>query len=568
VDDLALVLDLVLAVGAAFAGGALAQRIGQPPILGYLLGGVAIGPFTPGPVADLHHVQVFAEIGVAFLMFALGAEVSIAELRRLGRLGGLGGVLQIGATMALGPMLAPVLGLGLTQGVFLGALLALSSTVVALKVLMARGELQALHGRVALGILIVQDLAVVPMVVVLPALAVGGANLFAELGFAALKAGGVLFGAYLVGGRLVPWALARAAVSRSRELFLLGIVALTLGTALATFALGLSLAFGAFLAGLAVAETEYRHQVVAEVLPLRDLFASLFFVSVGMLINPAALITNAGPVALLTGVAIVGKVVVVVGALLLLGLPGRAALLTGASLAQIGEFSFVLARIGVDAQAIPTELFDLILVAAVLSIVATPFALRAAPALGRAARRLPLIGDRFAEPIVGDDAVEGMRRHTVICGYGRVARELASALEARRFPYVVLEYNPLIARDLRDRGVPVVYGDATNPAVLEHGHVERARLLAVLVPDAVTAELVTRQARALNRDLDIVARAASAEGVGRLRAAGATAVVQPEFEGGVEVIHHALQRYGVVGPELAHVTAGRRAAFYRSQADT
>ncbi|HEY3110074.1 MAG TPA: cation:proton antiporter, partial [Chloroflexota bacterium] len=441
-------------------------------------------------------------------------------------------------------------------------------TVVALKVLMGRGELQAPHGRVALGILIVQDLAVVPMVVVLPALTVGGSGLLGELGAAALKAGGVLVGAYLVGGRLVPWALARAAVSRSRELFLLGVVGLALGTALATFALGLSLAFGAFLAGLAVAETDYRHQVVAEVLPLRDLFASLFFVSVGMLINPAALIANAGPVALLTGVAIVGKAAVAIGALLLLGLPGRAALLTGASLAQIGEFSFVLARIGVDAHAIPARVFDLTLVAAVLSIVATPFALRAAPALGRAARHLPLVGARFAEPVVGDDAVEGMRRHTVICGYGRVGRELASALEARRFAYVVLEYNPLIARDLRERGVPVVYGDATNPAVLEHAHVERARLLAVLVPDAVTAELVTRRARAMSPDLDIVARAASAEGVARLRAAGASAVVQPEFEGGVEVIHHALQRYGVVGPELAHVTAGRRAAFYRVEADT
>src|SRR5262245_39579147 len=553
---------------AAFVGGALAQRLGQPPILGYLLGGVAIGPCTPGPVADVHHIQVFAEIGVAFLMFALGAEVSLGELRRLGRLGGLGGALQIGGTIALGVLIGPLFGLGASQGLFLGALLALSSTVVALKVLMARGELTALHGRVALGILIVQDLAVVPMVVVLPALAVGGAGLLGELGLAALKAGAVLIGAYLVGGRLVPWALDRAAVSRSRELFLLGVVGLALGTALVTFALGLSLAFGAFLAGLAVSETEYRHQVVAEVLPLRDLFASLFFVSVGMLIDPAALIANPGPVALLTGVAIVGKAAVVVVTLLLLGLPGRAVLLTAASLAQIGEFSFVLARIGVDAQAIPASLFDLILVAAVLSIIATPFALRVVPALGRAAGSLPLIGARFADPVVGADAVEGMRRHAVICGFGRVGRELASALEARRFAYVVLEYNPLIARDLRDRGVPVVYGDATSPAVLEHAHVERARLLAVLVPDAVTAELVTRRARTMNPDLDIVARAASAAGVARLRAAGATAVVQPEFEGGVEVIHHALQRYGVVGPELALVTAGRRAAFYRLEPDT
>ncbi|HZU05435.1 MAG TPA: cation:proton antiporter [Chloroflexota bacterium] len=565
--ELHLVVDLVLAVLAAFVGGLLAQRLGLPVILGYLLAGVAIGPFTPGPVADIHSVQVLAEIGVAFLMFALGAEFALGELRQLGRAAALGGTLQLLSTTALGLLLAPVLGLSWTQGIFLGALLALSSTVVATKVLLSRGELQTLHGRLALGILIVQDLAVVPMVLVLPALAAGGERLLADLVFTALKAGGVLLGAYLLGDRLVPWLLAHTAGMRSRELFLLGVVGLALGTALVTQLAGLSLAFGAFLAGLVVAESDYRTQVVAEVLPFRDLFASLFFVSVGMLIDLGTLLSHAGLVALLAAVVVLGKASLTMLATWPLGMPGKVALLTGLSLAQVGEFSFVLARIGVDAGAIPTRLFELLLATALVTITLTPFLPRAAPALLSGLERLPRLGKWFAAPVEADPAAAGLRHHTVICGFGRVGRELAEALERRKLRYLAIEYNPFIVQELRARGIPVIYGDAANPAVLDHAHLETARLLAVLVPDARAAELATRYARTLHPRLDIVARATDAADVARLRRAGATEVVQPEFEAAVEVIRHAMQRYGIGGLELTHLTAGRRAAFYRRAAE-
>jgi monovalent cation:H+ antiporter-2, CPA2 family len=561
-DHLQLVVDLVLAVLAAFVGGVVAQRLGQPVILGYLLAGVAIGPFTPGPSADVHSVQVLAEIGVAFLMFALGAEVSLPELRRLGRVTVLGGTLQILLTMGLGPLLAPLLGLSLIQGVFLGALLALSSTVVALKVLMARGQLQALHGRVALGILIVQDLAVVPMVVVLPALASGGQDVGPMLLLTAAKAAAVLVGAYFVGSRVVPWVFGHVALSRSRELFLLGIVGLALGSATVTQLAGLSLAFGAFLAGLAVSETEYRTQVVADVLPLRDLFASLFFVSVGMLINLAELATQAGPIVLVSTVAIVGKVVIVTALVTLLGMPGRVALPAGLAIGQVGEFSFLLAQIGADAGAIPRGVYDLTLATALVTIVLTPFLLRLSPWLLARLERLPGLGARFAAPVEGDADAAGLRRHTVICGFGRVGRELADALEKRKFRYLVIEYNPQIVQALRARGVPVVYGDAANPAVLEHAHLEHARLMAVLIPDASVTETAIRHARTAHPHLDLVARAADAEHVRRLQQAGATDVVQPEFEAGVEVIRHTMRRYGIDGMELSHLATGRRAAFY------
>lgn len=559
-----LILSLVLAVIAAFVGGTVAQRLGQPVIVGYLAAGVVIGPFTSGVTASTESVSVLAEIGVMFLMFALGAEFSLGELRRLGRVASLGAVLQLGLTMLLGPLLAPILGLTMTQGLFLGALLALSSTVVVSKILMARGESQSLHGRIALGILIAQDLAVVPMVIILPAIAAGSSTLLPDLALAAVKALAVLAGAFLIGARAVPWLLGRIAITRSRELFVLGVVALALGTAIVTELAGLSPAFGAFLAGLVVAESDYRTQVIAEVLPLRDLFVALFFVSVGMLIDPALLFERILVLALVVVVAIVGKGLIGTIVVMALGMPGRVGLLVGLSLVQVGEFSFVLARIGVSSGAIPQSLFDLILGTAVITIVLTPFLMRASSPALLALRRAPLIGGRFQEPAQADPAVEGIRRHVVICGFGRVARELADALDKRGFPYVVVEYNPSIVWSLRARGTPVVYGDAGNPVVLDRAGIHQARLLAALVPDPNVDELAVHYAHSLkSHQLDIVARVVSADDVERMRKSGASAVVQPEFEGGVEVIRHVLRRFGIADRELNYAVAGRRAAFYR-----
>jgi K+:H+ antiporter len=562
-DEFRLLLDLVVAVLAAFVGGALAQRIGLPVVVGYLAAGLAVGPFTPGFAVDQRSISVLADIGVAFLMFAVGSEFSRSELRRLGRVAGLGGVLQILGTMALGLALAPLLGASAAQGVYLGALIALSSTVVALKVLMARGELESLHGRVTLGLLVVQDLAVIPMMVILPA-AVGGSGSGDPLRLlvTAGEAVALVLGTYLIGVRLVPWVLGRVAVARTRELFLLGVVGLTLGTALAAQAIGLSLAFGAFLAGLVVAESEFRTQVVAEVLPLRDLFIALFFVSVGMLINPVLLVQHASLVGLMTAVVVVGKLLVAAAAVLVVGMPARVAILAGLSLAQVGEFSFVLARVGVNSGAIPELFLELVLATALTSVVLAPFTPRAAPALLGGLRRLPGLGRRLLEPDGTEAEPATLRRHAVVCGYGRVGRELVDLLARRSIPCLVIEYNPESVRQLRARQVPVIYGDASNPGVLHHARLEDARLLAVLTADPTDTEQIVRLARATNPRLDIVARARDAEQMARLQRLGVSEVVQPEFEAGLEVIRHALQRFGVSGTELGVVAQGRRRAFY------
>lgn len=557
-----LVVDLVLAIVAAFLGGLAAQRLGQPVIVGYLVAGVALGPFTPGPVASTESVGVIAEIGVAFLMFALGAEFSRAELRGMGRVALVGGSLQIAGTIAVGVAVGFALGLSPVQGVFVGALLALSSTVVAIKILAARGALQSLHGKGSVALLIAQDLAVVPMIVLLPAVSAPGALDWSGLLLTVMKAVGVVIVAYLLGVRAAPWLLAHAAARPSREVFLLAVVALALGTAVMTQWVGLSLAFGAFLAGVVIAESEYRTQVIAEVLPLRDLFTSLFFVSVGMLIDPITLVAALGPLALLTAAVVFVKPAVTTLALLLAGMPGVVALPAALAIAQVGEFSFVLARLGVQTGAIPPRVFDLTLATALLTIVLAPLIVAAGPVVLRGLRRIPVVRTAFAEPLDAGAAAGGLRRHVVICGFGNVARELAAVLDRRGFAYVVIEYNPAVMRELRGAGTGVIYGDAANPAVLEHAQLAEASLLAVLVPDARSAELATRNARALNARLDIIARAARPEDVERLRRAGATDVVQPEFEAGVEVIRHALRRFGISGAELATIASGRRASFY------
>src|SRR5688572_28210034 len=399
-----LVVDLVLAIVAAFIGGLAAQRLGQPVIVGYLIAGVALGPFTPGPVASAESVGVIAEIGVAFLMFALGAEFSRAELRGMGRVALVGGSLQIAGTIAVGIAVGLALGLTPVQGVFVGALLALSSTVVAIKVLAARGALQSLHGRGSVAVLIAQDLAVVPMIVLLPAVSAPGTLDWAGL--------------------------------------LLAVVARALGTSVMTQYVGLSLAFGAFLAGVVIAESEYRTQVIAEVLPLRDLFTSLFFVSVGMLIDPITLIAALGPLAVLTAAVVIAKPAVTTLALLLAGMPGVVALPAALAIAQVGEFSFVLARQGVDTGAIPARVFDLTLATALVTIVLAPLLVRASGPVLAALQRVPWLRKAFTEPLDADAAGTGLRRHVVICGFGAVGRELAAVLDRRGFAYIVIEYNP------------------------------------------------------------------------------------------------------------------------------
>jgi len=563
-NEFNLIIDLVLAIIAAFVGGAIVMRMGQPPVLGYLLAGLAIGPHAIGLVSDVDRVRVLAEIGVAFLMFALGVEFSLVELRRVRNVAVFGGATQILLVMAMGLPVGRMLGLDWRGGIYLGSLMALSSTMVAIKLLMDRGEMDSLHGRIALGFLIVQDLSVVPLMVILPTLARPEGNLLVPLAIAVGKAVVVLLVTYYLGTRVIPWLLLRVAETNSREMFLLAVVTLALGTAIATNYFGLSFAFGAFLAGIIVSESEFNRQVLAEIMPLRDIFATLFFVSVGMLINLSFVLTNALMVLSVVGVIIIGKFVVCAALPLAFGYPGRAAIFAGLTLAQIGEFSFVLAQLGLDRGIISDYLYSLTLTAALGTILLAPTLLTLAPATTKALQSLPGLGRLFAERAVvyGEKEMAQLTQHVVIAGFGRVGRELADALERRGFKYAVIDYNPHVVEEAKRRNIPAVYGDAANEAVLAHVNLPKARVLAITLPEPAVAEVAIRNARRINSRLDIIVRAHSVLELQRMRQTGATEVVHPEFEAGLEFIRHTLHRFGVSRTEIQAFLNGRREGYY------
>jgi CPA2 family monovalent cation:H+ antiporter-2 len=562
-EDLRLAVDLVLALGAAFLGGMIAQRLGQPVLLGYILAGILIGPNTPGLVADRDRVQLLANLGVAFLMFALGVEFSFAELRRVRRVALTAGGLQIPLTILLGTVAGVIAAWPPRAALLLGGAFAISSSIVALKLLIGRGETESPQGRVAIGLGIVQDLSLVPMLALLPALAGDDA----DLGLALVRSVGVAAVAHaavaFLGLRLVPHVLYRVARTGSRELFLLTVVLIALGTALASHEAGLSFALGAFLAGLVVSESEFASQVLTEIIPFRDLFSTVFFVAVGMLLDPAFLLAHLGLVFGLVAALVLGKLLIIGGALLAAGVNHRTATLSASLMSQMGEFSFVLAGVGLADGVIDLDQYGVILAVALGSILLTPPLASFAPALIRVAERLPGVANQERAQAGPEQVVGPLSGHVVICGYGRVGTELGDALARRGFSYAVVELTPVIVRGLRQQGIPAFYGDAAAEAVLLRAGIDQARTLAVATPDLVASRAAIRHAQRLNPRIHVIARATVSGEVATLADSGAAEVVQPEFEAGLEFVRQVLRWHGVAAREVEFILAGRRKAFYQ-----
>lgn len=559
-----LVLDLALALAAAFAGGWVARRLGQPVLIGYLVAGFIIGPNTPGFDADRERVQQLAELGVALLMFGLGVEFSLTEILRVRRTVSIAGAIQIPLTIALGIVVGLTAGWSLQASCLLGGAFAISSSIVTLTWLMSRGEGDSPHAHIALGLGVVQDLALVPMIALLPVLSDSDVNVPLEL----IKSVGIatlaLMLVIVLGTRFVPRILYGVAKLESRELFLLVVVLIALGTALASQEAGLSLALGAFLAGLVVSESEYDRQVLSEIIPLRDLFATLFFVSIGMLVDPVYLAHHLPEVAFFTFALVLGKMLIIGGALLAAGVNHTTATLVAVFMAQMGEFSFVLAGEGNAKQVIDENQFGMILATAVASILLTPFAVKLIPVLVDFSARLPGVAAQELA-IVGEDLPgDELKRHTIICGYGRVGAVLGDALERRGFAYTVIEINPALVRELRDRGIHAVYGDAGNEPVLDHAGIRHARVLVVASVDLVSTPAAIRYARKVNPSISIITRAMASSEVELLRNAGANEIVQPEFEAGLECIRYVMRRYGVSVQETNALVGHRRTAQYQA----
>lgn len=556
-DDLGLVGDLAIVGGAALFGGLAARLLRLPVILGYLAAGLVISPNTPGFVGDLDTVRTIADLGVALLMFTIGIRFSIRELVRSREVGMIGGTAQIALAGAGGAMIGYGIGLTMEQAVVLGAIAALSSTMVALRTLEQAGEIGQAPGRIAISMALMQDLAAVPMIVMIPVLAGGEEDPLTAVGLAAGKGVALVAGVWIIGTALVPRLLGKITEWRSRELFLLTIVVLALGAASISSAAGLSIAFGAFLAGLLVSESEYAHRTLAEVLPLREVFAVVFFVAAGMLIDPASFVDDPEIVLALAGVGIAGKAALVSGIAGAFGYSQRAAVTAGLALANMGEFSFVMAAEALDQGLFDEKLNEAVLAGVLTSVAANPFLFMARHRLARRFSVGPLwgrLGHRRDEP----EEVPGMINHAVVCGFDEVGNEIVSVLTQRGFRCLVIDEDPVAVRYLGRQGVPSILGDPSLPTVLEAAGLERARVLVVTVADLAQCEAAVAAARHVNPKLDIVVRGAGESSRMRLTRAGAAHVVMGEFEVGMEVVRHTLHRFGLSSQEIQAVISRRR----------
>src|ERR671911_138692 len=480
-------------------------------------------------------------------------------------------VLALGAA-TIGGLIAQRLGsaAGLAAGwtigsaLLLGGAFAISSSIVALKTLMGRGEMESPHARVALGLGIVQDFSLAPMLALVPFIAGqrgGGLGIGQSLVISVV----VLIVAFLLGTRFVPPLLRVVARAGSRELFMLTVVAIALGVALATHAAGLSLGLGAFLAGIVVSETDFEEQVLADIIPVRDIFATLFFVAVGMLIDPFALIAQWQLVAGFALVLVIGKLLITGGALLAAGVDHRTSTLAAVFMAQMGEFSFVLASSGFEHGLIDIGKYGTILSVALCSILAMPVLVAISPRLVRIAEHLPGVKRQERLAVGPPPPVAPAGDHVVICGFGRVGAEIGEALDRWDQPYSVIELNPAIVRDLRDRGIDALYGDAASRAELQSAGVPTARTVAVTTPDLLATEAVIRNARALNPTIHVIVRAPGTGDVSGLSARGADEVVQPEFEAGLEFVRQVLGWQGIDVEMTDDLVSERRQTVYGSE---
>ncbi len=542
--------DIILLVVAAFACGLVLQRFGQPVILGYIAAGIILGPHTGGiTVSSTHEIEMLSEIGVALLLFALGLEFSLKDLQPVRKVALFGTPIQMALTIALGFAIGSGLGWEWNRSLWLGALISLSSTMVILKTLMNQGFLGTLSSKVMIGMLIVQDLAVIPLMVILPKLNDPVVGLPA-IAFAVLKAGAFIAAMLVLGTKLLPRLLAHIAKLGSRELFLLAITAIGLGVGYATHLVGLSFAFGAFVAGMVLSESEFGHQALSDIIPLRDLFGLLFFASVGMLLDPVFLLDNIGQVLLLVVAVGVGKGIIFAVIAKVFRYGNVIPLAVGLGLFQIGEFAFVVASVGVSTESISAELYSLVLTTAIITMILTPLV------SGQTSRLYALEKRWFRREALETMNIpeQGLHDHVVIAGGGRVGSQIARAIRHLGASVAVIELDQRRAQALRGSEIPVVYGDASHDVVLEAVEIEDAQLLVVTTPDTIVARAVITNARRANANLAVVARTSDPNFLPVFKEIGVANVVLPEFEAALEMTRQSLLHLEVPVPEIQRRT--------------
>ena len=552
--------DLILLVVTAFFSGLLMQRLGQPLILGYILTGIAFGPYTGGfALTSVHEIELLAEIGVALLLFALGLEFSLKDLKPVKKIALIGTPIQIILTIGMGYGIGQLMGWDAKSSLWLGALVSLSSTMVLLKTLMNQGWLGTLSSKVMVGMLIVQDLAVVPLIVLLPMLNDPSLG-WISLELAILKTVVFLAGMILFGTRLLPLIMRYIAHLGSRELFLLAITAIGLGVGYLTYLVGLSFAFGAFVAGMVLSESDYGHQALSDIIPVRDLFGLLFFASVGMLLNPGFLLDHWKQVLMLVLIVSLGKGIIFALLARIFKYGNVVPLAVGLGLFQVGEFSFVLAQVGVSTNSISHEVYSLVLTTAIITMFLTPII------SGQTAHLYALSKRWFQhEPL---DTINypksGLRNHVIIVGGGRVGFRIAQVLKRLSVPMLIIELDQLRVERAKHADIPVVFGDAGHEVVFEAAEAASARLLIITTPEIVITQTIVERARKVNSEIQVVARAPGVEFLEEFKKLNISEVVIPEFEAGLEMARKALVHLHIPAAKIQHYTESLRQDLFAS----
>ncbi len=540
-----LLQDLLILLAASVPIAFIFHRLRLPTIAGFMITGVLIGPYGLGLLQNVEAIELMAEIGVALLLFTIGLEFSLRRLLEMKRLVLLGGTLQVVISILVVTGVAYGLGRPITQAIFFGFLFALSSTAIVLKTYIDRAEVDAPHGRAAVGILLFQDLSIVPMMLLIPILSGRNAGSTSQIVITFATAIVAIAVIYLATRRVIPYMLHHIVRLRSPEVFITSVVLICFGTSFLIAQFGLSLALGAFIAGMVLSESEYNHQIIADILPFRDVFNSLFFISIGMLLSVGALASNIFAVILLVAALIAVKALIVLAVVRTLGYSLRIATMTAIGLSQIGEFSFILAKTGVEEGLLPELDYQRFLAASIISMIATPFLIKAAPRIGYAVQSL--FGSSALEPTVASYQPEDgeMNEHVIIVGYGFNGRNLAKVLRRTKVPYLVLELNADAVRSARAEGERVIYGDATRREVLHHVGIDNARVLVLAISDPAATRHTVSVGREVNPDIHIIVRTRYMSEITDLRDLGADEVIPEEFETSIEIFSRVLTKLGI-----------------------
>lgn len=554
--------DMGILFGLAIGTVLLFRRFMFPSIVGFLVAGILAGPHALALIDNTHQVEQMAEIGVVLLLFTIGIEFSLKELMRIKHLVLLGGGLQVGFTVIVTALIGIGFGFSLERSVFFGFLVALSSTAILMKLLMDAGELDTPHGKMAMGILIFQDLCIVPLMLFTPFLAGIGEGLTGILAICA-KATLVVLAAHYSARFAVPWVFKQVVRTRSRELFILAIIFIGVGTAWVTAQVGLSLALGAFIAGLAISESEYSHQALGDMIPFRDAFISLFFISVGMLLDPAVIVKHPLLITSLVLTIILVKTMITGAAAMSLGVPMRIAVISGLSLAQIGEFSFVLSQTGLKLNILDPELYQIFLAASVATMGLTPLCLKlAAPAADIVVRLLPRSITRGKGVLAHREHKMTVSDHVIIVGFGLNGRNLARVLKHFKIDHVIIETNPFTVKTERKKGCPIIFGDGSSDEILTHANINRARIIVIAISDAASSRRIAAQARRMNPGIHVIVRTRYILEMEPLYKLGVNEVIPEEFETSIEILSRVLRKYLLTHDEIERCVSEVRGDSY------